>query len=269
MARSKRSFVDRTFRQMDLAFWCMHEHLPQLAVLALPTVAATAVLAGIIAVVIRTWQLPIVFNVILYSTVYPIAALTIVTLGPLPCAVFAWHRAAGRVVTPRECFRFCGRRWGRLTLLGTRLLLCYTFWFLLFGIPMLIFWPRTCLAPLVALFENERRIFVRCRRLLKEENTIYVLAALYTLLSISLGVLITIPRLLLMAQVAQAPWTRLVRNYLWAFEFLSGTILVAGMAVSWCLSLTFLYCDIRRIREGEEFRERLSVVRQKLAAGAV
>jgi hypothetical protein len=255
---------------MDLAFWCLHEYFPQLAVLALPTIAGTALMAGIIAGVIRTWNLPFIFNYILYSMFYPISALTIVTMGPLPCAVFAWHRAAGRVATPQECFQQCLTRFGRIAVLGVRLLLCYLFWFLLLGIPMFIFWPRTCLAPLVALFENERKIFVRCRRLLKEENTVVVLAALYTLLSISLGVLIAIPRLLLLAQITQAPWTRLVNRYLWAFEFLSGTILVTGMAVSWCLSLTFLYCDIRRIREGEELREKVRGLRQKLAgAGTI
>jgi hypothetical protein len=250
---------------MDLAFWCLHEHLPQLAVLALPTVAAAASLAAIIAIVIRTWELPIVINFGLYGVVYPVAALSIVTLGPVPCAVFAWHRAAGRVVTPRECFEHCNARARRLIPLGLRLLLCYFFWFLLAGIPMLFLWPRTCLAPLVALFENDRRIFARCRRLLKEENTVYVLAGLYTLLSISLGFLIAIPRLLLLARITQAPWTRPVQNYLWAFEFLSGTVLVAGMAVSWCLSLTFLYFDIRRTREGDELREKIRIMREKFS----
>jgi hypothetical protein len=268
MARSKRSLVERSFRQMDLSFWCMHEHLPQLALLALPTVAGVALLSATILLVVRNWELPFLLNYVLYSVVYPTAALMVVTLGPVPCAVFAYHRAAGRVSAPRECLTECWARRRRLAALGVRLVLCYLFWFLLFGIPMFFFWPRTCLSPLVMLFESERKVLVRCHRLLKEEKTIYLLAALYTLLSITLGLLIAVPRVVLLSDIVQTPWTQAVREYLWSFEFLSGTVLLAGMAVSWTLSLTFLYCDIRRIREGEELRERLKELRQKLVATA-
>ena len=41
---------------------------------------------------------------------------------------------------------------------------------LLLGLPLLWFWPRTCLTPLVALFEDERRIFRRSRRMLREDS---------------------------------------------------------------------------------------------------
>ena len=264
MAGKKRSLVRRTFRQMDLSFWCLHEHLPSLAALGLSTFLGTALLAAVIALVIRTWNFPGIIDYTLYAVAYPVAGLLLFTLAHLPCAVFAWHRANGQVLTPGECFRGLLARTGRLVRLAILLALIYLFGCVLFGIPLLFLWPRTCLAPLVVLFENERKVLGRSRRLLKEEGAVYALAAVYLLLFLTLGGLIAIPRLLLMTQVIQAPWTRTVREYWWAFEFLTGAILVAVFSVSWCISLTLLYRDIRRVREGEELREKLRELRQQL-----
>jgi hypothetical protein len=47
---------------------------------------------------------------------------------------------------------------------------------------------------------------------------------------------------------------------------MSVAILLTAMAMSWWISLTFLYHDIRSIREGEDLRGRIAQLRGKLAA---
>ena len=157
-----------------------------------PCSPAALVLVGIW----RTWDFPAVVDVLIAGVLFPFAALFIFTAFPLPCAVFAWKAAGGEVATAGECFAWCRRRAGRLCWLLFRLSLIWLGSLLFFGLPLLWFWPRTCLTPLVALFEDERRIFRRSRRMLREDSACSLMGFLYLGMGIVLGGLIVLPRLL-------------------------------------------------------------------------
>ena len=169
MARPKTSLLRRILVQTDCAFWCIHDHLDVLAYLGLPTLAALLTGALVLVGVWRTWDFPAVVDVLIAGVLVPFLALFIFTALPLPCAVFAWKAAGGEAATAGECFAWCRRRAGRLLGVLIRLCLLWLGSLLLLGIPLLWVWPRTCLTPLVALFEDERRIFRRSRRILRED----------------------------------------------------------------------------------------------------
>jgi hypothetical protein len=196
-------------------------------------------------------------------------ALLIFTVLSLPCAVFAWRRASGEVPTARECFAECGRRKGRLAWVVFRLALMWLFSLVLFGLPLLVIWPRTCLTPLVALFEDTPKVFRRSRRILKEDVAVYVIGGLYLAIAVVLGVLIFMPRLvvgtqMLGAHLLDAQWRRLVLDYLWIFEGLSTALVLTALSMSWWISLTLLYHDIRWAREGEDLRSKILEARGKI-----
>jgi hypothetical protein len=264
MATPKPTLVGRTLVQIDLAFWCLHEHPLHLAGLGLPILLASGLLTVAVTAVARTWTLSPILNYALYVIVFPWFAALIVTFAPLPGAVFAWHRASGQVLTPGQCFLWCVRRGPRLARVAFVLGFGYLLGLALFGLPLLIIWPRTCLAPHVALFENERRIFRRGRKLLREDTAIIALAALYLCLSVVLSGLLFLPRFLLESKFLETSWARTVKEFWWAVELVGGGILLSAMALCWCISLTLLYREIRRVREGEELRERLQIIRERL-----
>src|SRR5207248_1683132 len=145
----------------------------------LPMLATVGVTAAAVAGIWRTWQFPEWGNYLLAAILMPWVGLVIFTVAPLPCAVFAWQRANGQDVTVRECFAWCRRRSGRLLRVMFRLAVIWFLSLILAGIPLIVLWPRTCLTPLVALFEDERRIFRRSRRILREDIAIYVLGGLF------------------------------------------------------------------------------------------
>jgi hypothetical protein len=257
MATSKSSLVRRTLVQIDRAFWCLHEYPRHLAVLALPTLVASALLTLLITTVARTWILPAFCQFILFGMVYPWIAVLIFTFAPLPGAVFAWHGMTGNVLSPGRCFAWCFRRRGRLAkallLLGS----CYFMSFVLLGVPLLFYWPRTCMVPLVALFEDEKQLLRRSRRLLREDTAVLLLGVLVFCFLAVLGGLLFSPRLLLGIKSLQTTWTRAARDYVWIVEVAGGGMLLSVMALTWCISLTLLYRDIRWMREGEALREKL------------
>ena len=142
---------------------------------------------------------------------------------------------------------------------------------MLFGLPLLWVWPRTCLTPLVALFEDERRIFRRSRRMLREDIGVSLMGFLYLGMGIVLGGLIVLPRLLLGtpalgAHLLDERWRPMIVDNLWIFETMSVTILLTAIAMSWWISLTLVYHDIRSVREGEDLKRRIALLRAKLAA---
>jgi hypothetical protein len=256
--------------QTDCAFWCIHDHLDVLAYLGLPTllslVTATLAMVG----VWRTWDFPPVVDFLMAAVVYPFVGLLIFTAMPLPCAVFAWKAACGEEATVAECFAACRRRAGRLLGVLVRLSLLWLFSLLLLGLPLLWIWPRTCLTPLVALFEDERRIFRRSRRILREDIGLSMMVLLYTGMGIVLGGLVVLPRLLLGSQVLgahllDARWRSIVVENLWIFETTSVAVLLTAIAMTWWVSLTLVYHDIRWTREGEELKRRIARVRAQLA----
>src|SRR5262249_38939784 len=108
-ARAKSSVLRRILVQTDCAFWCIHDHLDVLAYLALPTLVS--LLAGALGLVWmwRPWELPIAANLLIVGLLVPFLALVIFTALPLPCVVFAWQAAGGRVATAKECFSLCHR----------------------------------------------------------------------------------------------------------------------------------------------------------------
>ena len=143
---------------------------------------------------------------------------------------------------------------------------------LLLGLPLLWVWPRTCLAPLVALFEDEPRIFRRSRRILREDLGVPLMGFLYLGMGIVLGGLVVLPRLLAgnthagRRTCSTRAGVRLIVDHLWIFETMSVAILLTAIAMSWWISLTLVYHDIRWIREGEDLKRRIALLRVKLAA---
>lgn len=258
-----RNIVARGLRQVDRAFWCLHDNLPALAILGLPSLMVSMVLATTMAWVVRTFNFDPLAAYILWAIVVPVVGLTTLTFFPLPCAVFAWFQANGEPKTASECFAWCRQRAGRLMGVQARLTFSYMWWFLLFGLPMLVFWPRTCLAPDVALFEDGPKIFRRSRQMMREDSAIHILASLFLLFALVLGALIPIPRIILTAKLFQADWTRTVADFMWAFELICAVVLTCGLAIGWSVSLALFYHDLRQFREGERITRKLAVLREE------
>ena len=270
MARPKTSLLRRILVQTDCAFWCIHDHLDVLAYLGLPTLTALLTSALVLVGIWRTWDFPAVVDVLIAGVLCPFLALFIFTALPLPCAVFAWKTAGGEAATVGECFSWCRRRAGRLVGVLIRLGLLWLVSLVCFGLPLLWVWPRTCLTPLVALFEDERRIFRRSRRILREDLGVPLMGFLYLGMGIVLGGLVVLPRLLLGtralgAHLLDARWRPMIVEHLWIFEMMSVAILLTAISMSWWISLTLVYHDIRWVREGEDLKRRIALLRVKLA----
>lgn len=119
---------------------------------------------------------------------------------------------------------------------------------------------------MVALFETRPRIFHRSRQLKREDSAIHVLAALFFLLTLVLGALIPLPRLLLFSKMFETEWARVAEEFLWAFELVAGVFLLCSVAISWCVSLTLFYHDLRQFREGDGLRAKIEQLREKYPA---
>ena len=150
MARPKTSLVRRILVQTDCGFWCIHDHVVEIAYLALPTLVALVASALALVWMWRTWDLPTAVDVVIAGGVVPFLLLFIFSALPLPCAVFAWKIARGEPATVGECYAWCGRRSGRLLSVFFRLGLLWLLSVLFASIPLLLIWPRTCLTPIVA-----------------------------------------------------------------------------------------------------------------------
>jgi hypothetical protein len=272
MASPKKSILRRILVQTDCAFWCIHDHLDVLAYLGLPTLGV--LLAGALALVgaWRTWDFPPLVDFIAGGVALPFLGLCVFTALPLPCAVFAWKAALGEKATVGECFAFCGRRSGRLLSVLVRLALLWFGSLLLLGLPLFWVLPRTSLTPLVALFEDTRKVFRRSERILREDFSVMLMSFLYLAMGIVLGGLVILPRLLLGtpmlgAHVLDERWRPAVVDRLWIFETMSVAILLTAIAMSWWIALTFVYHDVRWYREGEGLKRRIALLRGRLASG--
>jgi hypothetical protein len=264
---SKRhSQTRRALVQMDLAFWYLHAHFAQLAALAAPTLLAICGIAVAAVTITRTWELPGFLLYVLYAIVVPVMVVWVGVFFPLPAAVFAWRRASGSLPETGECFRYCLSRWRRLLPVAVRLFFLDLLSFILFGVLLLYFGPRTCAAPAIALFEEDRRIFQRARRLLKEDIAIRLLALLYFAILLALGFLLFLPRIVLSTQgrLVESSASRWVLDNLWIAEMLGSAVLVSGIAVGWCISITLLYREVRIVREGELLRDEIGKLRHDL-----
>jgi hypothetical protein len=266
---SKRhSQTHRALVQMDLAFWYLHAHFAQLAALAAPTLMAICGIAGTAVTITRTWELPGFLLYVLYAIVVPVMVVWVGVFFPLPAAVFAWRRASGSLPETGECFRYCLSRWRRLLPVAVRLFFIDLLSFILFGVLLLYFGPRTCAAPAVALFEEDRRIFQRARRLLKEDIAIRLLALLYFAILLALGFLLFLPRIILSTQgrLVESSASRWLLDNLWIAEVMGSAVLLSAIAVGWCISITLLYREVRIVREGELLRDKIDQLRRELLA---
>lgn len=269
MARPKTSLVRRILVQTDCGFWCIHDHVVAIAYLALPTLVALVASALGLVWMWRTWDLPTWVDLVIGGGVVPFLLLFIFSALPLPCAVFAWKTAQGESSTVGECYRYCWSRLGRLVSVFFRLGLLWLVSLLCLGIPLLVIWPRTCLAPIVALFENERRIFRRSKRIFGDDSAVTLIGALYLGMGVVLGGMLALPRLLigtpmLGSHLLDARWRPAIIEQLWIFEATSVAILLTAIAVNWWITLTLVYHDIRWIREGEGLKRQVALLRAKL-----
>lgn len=270
MARPKTSLFRRILVQIDCAFWCIHDHLDVLGFLALPMLGVLIVGSLAVVGVWRTWELEPWVNILIGGLVVPFLVLFIFTALPLPCAVFAWKAAEGEDATAGECLSACWRRAGRLFGVFFRLAFFWLFSLVLCGLPLLAIWPRTCLTPLVALFEDTPRIFNRSRRIIGEDFGVSVIGLIYLGMGIVLGGLVALPRLLLAtpmlgSHLLEDRWRSVVLDYLWIFETMSIAVLLTAIAMSWWISLTLVYHDIRSVREGESLKRRVALLRARLS----
>jgi hypothetical protein len=275
MPTTEKSLLRRALVKSDCAFWCIHDHLDVLAVLALPTLAAVLSTAMVLTAAWSFQDFSPLTNYILISIVVPFLMLLIFTALPLPCSVFAWKAAGGEDATARDCFAFCARRSGRLFRVFFRLCLLWLVSLIFFGIPLLWVVPRTSLAPLVALFEDTPKIFYRGRRVLREEmGVLTMLGSIYLAMGLVLGGLVVLPRLLLGtsalgSHLLDGRWRTTIVSYLWIFEFLSVAVLLTAIAMSFWVSLALVYHDIRWHREGEGLKRRIVRLRTDLGMSGV
>jgi hypothetical protein len=272
MASPKKSILRRILVQTDCAFWCIHDHLDVLAYLGLPTLAVLIASALAVVGMWRTWDFPPLVDFIAGGLVLPFLSLCIFTALPLPCAVFAWKAALGEKATVGDCFAFCRRRAGRLLSVLSLMSLLWIASLALLGLPLIWVLPRTSLAPLVALFEDTRRVFRRSERILREDFSVTLMFFLYLAMGIVLGGLVILPRLLLGtpllgAHLLDERWRPAVVDRLWIFETMSVAILLTAIAMSWWIALTFVYHDVRWYREGESLKRRIALLRARLAGG--
>lgn len=259
MAVKARNVTRRALRQMDRSFWYLHDHLHTLLILALPMMLASTAVAVALALFLRTWTIddPLI-GYVLYGLVLPTSIMTIWTLGPLPCSVFAWHAADGEVLSPSECFSQLTKQAGALFPLSIWLVFSFTWWSFFFGLPLLLLWPKTCLYPFIALFEKKKgTLRKRSQQLLKDQDMLHVLAGLYLLLVAALAILVFIPRVIVSSNLYKNSLTIQLQESIWIFELLCGVLLFSGMAVSWCIALTLFYRDLRFVREGEGLRRKI------------
>jgi hypothetical protein len=58
-------------------------------------------------------------------------------------------------------------------------------------------------------------------------------------------------------------WATFVEEFLWAFELISGILLLTAIGMSWCVAITLFYHDIRQHREGELLRNKIEALERK------
>lgn len=251
---------------MDRSFWSLNDDPTTLALLGLPTFLALSAMGLLLVSVLRLYEPDAAMSYLMWVILVPVSGLAVVTFCPLPCGIFAWSQAQGAKESAGECYSILFRRMGRLIPVFLLLVFFFLCWAVFFWIPLLILWPRTCLAPMVAVFEDQRRIFRRTRKLMHEDHAVYVLAGLYLLLTLVLGLMIFVPRLILYARIITTPWAAALQESIWAFELIFGIILLTGVAISWCIALTLFYHDLRYHREGEALRNKIDGLYERYAA---
>lgn len=265
----RRSAFQQAATQIDRAIWCVQEHPVTCLVLGLPTVVAAAVLFVPALLVLRSFQFPWYLAYLVHVVGLPTAFFMALTFCPLPGAVFVHGLATGRLLTPTACVQATLARPARLGALAIGWLGRALVWAAFLGVPALVLWPRNCLAGHVALFEDERRPFWRSRKLLGDEGReVYYLLALYAGIVVVLGLLVYTPRLILEARQLDLPVIALLRGHLGVLEVLGLCLLLVAAATAWTLSLTFLYLEIRAVREGADLQSALARVRAAHALGA-
>ncbi len=265
MARRSPSIIGRSFTQMDRAFWCLHEYPAQIAVLAVPALLGFSVAAACAIALYRTWSLTGLLMYLVYAVAMPAVVLLLVAFLPLPCGAFVWRLAQRESPNVGDCFADVLKRVPRLLPVGLRLAVVYLFSFALAALPLLALWPRASLMPIVALFDDDRRIARRVRQLLKADWTVHTLAIAHIGVFVGLMATVFLPRILFNMEALATPTTDRLGRYLWAFELACAVLLAVALAVNWCLSLTLIYHEIRYVREGRWLRERIRTVHEAVA----
>ncbi len=269
MAAKKMAFR-RILAQTDLAFWCIHDHVGVLSVLGLPTLAAFVASAlGAVSFFRNTVPPEDGFLVFLGTILASVWLLLVFIACPLPCAVFAWKLASEEQPTAGECYAFCVRRSGRLIWAFVRLVLAWLAASLFWPV-MLWLLPRTCFVPMVALFENERKVFRRAARVLREDNAVVTVGLIYTGMALVLAGVVFLPRVLFSTRafgsnLLESSTQAAIVEWLWVVEGTTLAVLLTAIAMCWSLSLTFVYHDIRSTREGEQLKKRIEALGERLA----
>ena len=170
MARPKTSLLRRILVQTDCAFWCIHDHLDVLAYLGLPTLAALRHERTRARRDLAHLGLPRPGRFLDRGCARPVPG----ALASSPrCRCPARSSPGRRLVErrPRSESASPGAGAARAGFWGFWSAWACSGWFrsCFSASRSSGSGRRTCLTPLVALFEDERRIFRRSRRILRED----------------------------------------------------------------------------------------------------
>ena len=269
MSTRHSSLTRRALVQIDLAFWYLHAHFAQLAALAAPTLMAVFVVAAGLVSIMQVWSLP------------GFALRSLRDCRSDHCDVAGClYAAAERRLCLAPRVRFAPRRrenafdsaWSRLRQIGPRGRAAFLLLFSLVYLP----WPAAVvfLAP-----QMRRRRRSHYLRMSGECFTVpqptaegrhrdpRVGPALSRHLSRD-GPALFLPRIVV--GLARPPRRKLDLA-------LAGrqsvdcrgaglAILISGVAVGWCISMTLLYREVRIVREGEFLRDKIEQMRREFLA---
>ncbi len=256
----------QTGTQLDRALWCFRDDPVTCLWLSLPSAAVVAAMVGVPALLWGpTWS-----DLNLYGWLAASGgAMLVLTFTGAPFAQYAYARVQGERPGPLVCIRRCFGRFATLLKLAFKLSWIYLLCNLLFGLPWFFFARRVGVSVQVALFEREPKVLRRCEKLLREApSSISLLALLHVGMLAALAALCFAP--LILVEILQRDgepgpdWS----VWLVVLQIAAGWAALVLVLSSFTLSLTFLYAEIRAVREGAGLWARVEHMRAALAAAS-
>jgi hypothetical protein len=245
--------------QLDRALWCFRDDPVTCLWLSLPSAIGVAAAVALPALLLAT---PNAGELVPLLLPWVSVAMLGLTFAGVPFAHYAFARVQGERPGAGLCFRRSFGRVGALTKLAFQLSWRYLGANLLAGLPWFYLAPKMGLAVQVTLFEREANSLPRCQKLLRDTpHTITLLALLH------LGMLAALLALSLVSWLVVALLTKegepemAGSSVFLAAQIAWGWIALVLVLSSWTLSLTFLYTELRAVREGAGLWARLDRLR--------